>query len=53
MMNHGKKSYQVQEGDRIAQMIIEKIERSGIMEVDNLQITDQRKKGFGSTDLSP
>jgi len=53
MMNHGKKSYQVQEGDRIAQMIIEKIDTSGMMEVDNLQITDLGNKGFGSTDLSP
>jgi len=53
MMNHGKKSYQVQEGDRIAQMIIEKIDTSDMMEVDNLQITDRGNKGFGSTDLLP
>ena len=51
IMNHGKKNYQVQEGDRIAQMIIEKIDTSGIMEVDNLRITDRGNKGFGSTDL--
>jgi len=53
MMNHGRKSYQVQEGDRIAQMIIEKIHMSGMMEVDHLKITDRGNKGFGSTDLSP
>jgi len=53
MMNHGKKSYQVQEGDRIAQMIIEKLEMSDMMEVDNLQITDQGNKEFGSMNLSP
>jgi len=53
MMNHGRKSYQVQEGDRIAQMIIEKIDMSGVIEVDYLQITDWGNKGFGSTDLSP
>jgi len=53
MMNHGKKNYRVQEGDWIAQMIIEKIDMSGMMEVDNLQITDQGDKGFGSTDLRP
>jgi len=41
MMNHGKKSYQVQERDRIAQMIIEEIDTSGMMEVDNLQITER------------
>jgi len=53
IINHGKKSYQVQEGDRIAQMIIEKINTSDMMEVDNLQITDRGNKGFGSIDLSP
>jgi len=53
MMNHGKRSYQVQEGDRIAQMIIEKIDTSGMMGVDNLQITDRGSKEVGSTDLSP
>jgi len=52
MMNHGKKRYQVQEGDRIAQIIIEKVDMSGMMEVDNLQITDRGNKGVGSTDLS-
>jgi len=53
MMNHGKKNYEVEEGDQIAQMIIEKIDMSGIMEVDNLQITHRGNKGFGSTDLPP
>ena len=53
MMNYGKKSYQVQEGDRIAQMIIEKIDMSGMMEVDNLKITEWGNKGFGSKDISP
>jgi len=52
MINHGKKGYHIQEGDRIAQMIIEKIDMSDMMEVDNLQITDRGNKGFGSTDLS-
>jgi len=53
MMNHGEKSYQVKEGDQIAQMIIERIDMSEMMEVDNLQIKDRGNKGFGSTDLSP
>jgi len=34
-------------------MIIEKMDMSGTMEVDNLQIPDRGNKGFGSTDLSP
>jgi len=36
MMNHGKKDYQFQEGDQIAQMIIENVENSGMMEVNSL-----------------
>jgi len=36
MMNHGSKGYQIQEEDRIAQMIIEKIKTSGMMEVEIL-----------------
>jgi len=53
IINHGKQNYRVQEGDWIAQMIIEKIDTSGILEVDRLQIMVQGEKGFGSTDLSP
>ena len=53
ILNDGKKSYQVQEAGRIAQMIIKKIDMSGMMEVDHLQITDGGNKGFGRTDLSP
>ena len=53
MMNHGKKDYQVPERDRIAQMIIERIDMSEMMEVDNLRITNGGSKGFWSPDLSP
>jgi len=53
IMNHGKKDYQVKEGDRIAEIIIEKIEMSGMMEVDNQRITDRGKKRFRSRDLPP
>jgi len=53
MMNHSNKSYQVQEEDRIAQMIIEKIDTSGMIEVDSLQTTDRGNKEFGSIDQSP
>jgi len=53
MINHGKKASQVEEGDRNAQMIIDKIDMSGMMEEDNLRITERGNKGFGSTNLSP
>ena len=41
------------EGERIAQMIIEKIDMSDAMEVDKLGDIIQDKEGVGSTNLSP
>ena len=53
MINHGKIDCRIQAGDRITQLIIEKIDTSDMMEVDNLEITKQADEGFGSTDISP
>jgi len=40
-------------GDRIAQLIIEKVANADAMEVDNLGITERGKMGFGSSDMNP
>ena len=53
MINHGKIDCRIQAGDRIAQIIIEKIDMSDMMEVDQLEATERADSGFGSTDLSP
>ena len=53
MVNQGKADCRIQPGDRIAQLIIEKIETSDLTEVDNLENTERADRGFGSTDLSP
>jgi len=53
MVNHGKADCRIQEGDRIAQLIIEKIKTSDMMEVDELELTERADSGFGSTDISP
>ena len=53
MINHGKIDCRIQAGDRIAQLIIEKIDSSDMMEVDDLKVTERAGKGFGSTDMSP
>jgi len=53
MINHRKADCRIQERDRIAQLIIEKIHISYIMEVDELELTKRAHTGFGSTDMSP
>jgi len=53
MINHSNNDCHIMEGERIAQMIIEKIDMSNAMEVDNLDDTLQGEKGFESTDVSP
>src|ERR1700712_5147897 len=53
MINHGKLDCRIQAGNRITQMIIEKIYTSDVMEVDQREKTERAEAGFGSTDLSP
>ena len=49
LQNHGKSEIRVLVGDRIAQLIIEKISFLEIKEVDNLEKTIRGQGGFGST----
>lgn len=49
LMNHGNNDLLVQEGNRIAQLIIEKISLPQIKEVDELEETARGNGGFGST----
>lgn len=50
LINHGKKSYQIINGDRIAQIYINKIENIYLTQVQHLNIESERgNKGFGST----
>lgn len=50
LINHSNNDYIIQEGDRIAQMVIARYERPVFVEVDSLDSTE-RKGGFGSTGL--
>jgi len=43
----------MKEGDRIAQVIIERINTSDKMEVDRLELIEWAHSGFRSTDMSP
>jgi len=49
LFNHSDKDFQVEEGDRIAQIIFEKICTPEVQEVDDLGATDRGTNGFGST----
>ncbi|KAI0047301.1 dUTP diphosphatase [Auriscalpium vulgare] len=49
LFNHSDADFTVEEGDRVAQLIIEKIETPSVVEVDDLEATLRGEGGFGST----
>ncbi|KII95890.1 hypothetical protein PLICRDRAFT_98880 [Plicaturopsis crispa FD-325 SS-3] len=49
LFNLSDKDFQVEEGDRIAQLILEKIHTPDVLEVDDLDETLRGAGGFGST----
>jgi len=53
LRNHGEADCMFKAGDRIAQLIIEKIANADAIEVDNLGVTERGKMGLGSSDLNP
>jgi len=53
LRNHGEEYCLFKAGDRIVQLIIEKVANADDMEVDDLETTERGKLGFGSSDLNP
>ena len=49
LVNQGDQPYRVEKGDRIAQLIIEKINNQELQEVIELDSTKRGNKGFGSS----
>ena len=49
LMNQGTKPFEVRQGDRIAQAVLNKVEQIEWEEVDELDTTDRGLGGFGST----
>lgn len=49
LINHGKESFPIKRGDRIAQMVFNKVEYVQLQEVADLSATDRGAGGFGST----
>jgi len=51
LINHSDVDYNVNVGDRIAQLVINKIEQSNFIEVDTLSEAERGLNGFGSTGI--
>jgi dUTP pyrophosphatase len=49
LINHGMADFVIKRGDRIAQMIISKVEMMEITETDSLPETERGESGYGST----
>ena len=49
LFNHSEQDFKVKPGDRIAQLILEKIDTPQVKEVEELPDTTRGAKGFGST----
>ncbi|KAG2228048.1 hypothetical protein INT45_012072 [Circinella minor] len=49
MFNFSKVDYEVKKGDRVAQLVLERIYTPDVIEVENLDDTDRGAGGFGST----
>ena len=49
LINLGKKTFLIEKGARIAQMVLSRIEKAKIKEVENLEKTKRGSGGFGST----
>lgn len=49
LFNLGEQDFEIKQGDRIAQLVCEKIEKPEIQEVNDLDSTERGANGFGST----
>lgn len=52
LFNHGKTWFEVKQGDRVAQLIFERIVHPVLQEVNNLEMTKRNENGFGSTGIN-
>jgi len=49
LFNHSDGEHFIKQGDRIAQLLVQKVETVEFLPVDNLDDTDRSGNGFGST----
>ena len=53
LINHGAQAFEIQSGERIAQMIIAKHETANWIQTDELSETKRGSGGYGSTGVKP
>ena len=53
LINHGTRDCLIQAGERMALIIVEKINSEAELQAEHLANTNRGTKGFGSTDLNP
>lgn len=49
LINHGNDTHTIMPGDRIAQLVVQKVELPEFVEVEHLDTTQRGTSGFGST----
>ena len=49
LINHDRSPVTVARGERIAQLVVQRVEHADLIEVDELPPTDRGEGGFGST----
>jgi dUTP pyrophosphatase len=49
LVNHGGGAVTVQRGDRVAQLVVQRVEHARLVEVDTLPASERGPGGFGST----
>lgn len=52
LVNHGRETFTVNRGDRIAQMVVQRVARVRIEEADDLPASARGSGGFGSTGVA-
>ena len=52
LFNHGEADFTVKQGDRVAQLILQKVDMARVVEASELPDTQRGEGGFGSTGMS-
>ena len=49
LVNHGEKPVTLRRGERVAQLVIQRVERADLVQVNELPVSERGAEGFGST----